>query len=494
MQQEAIVLGIFFVTTDQLHKATGPECLTGPLQVPHWHANTGVATGYNKDFVSFIFIDPGGCGLGKVAEVPVANVSIGTSGVDVLSCDLDGCVMLGGPGNDQMTCTGNGCEMYGHDGSDAMSCATTLSSCVADAGAGNDNIQCTSAACDANGGLGLDNFTGGNGNDIYKDPDGVFSINSEAGSDTIITPQNIFPLGQVITINTGAGNDNVNIGGAPEPGSIVNLDINLGVGADVLYLVEEIAYGGNVLVNAADGNDFLEIGNEYYSPALRLISDSLLGFIPTASASFSITLNGGDGDDFISSGSQDDTINGGPGSDNLKGNGGNDMINGEGGRDFLDGGDGTNALDGGDGDDNCINGDQNNCEEEAEAFSLKLFEGGLPSDGLVNPGQEVTAVIETIDPLVSDVLFRWIDPDGNVAREVTVPVNSPAQDVFTPTIAGKWIVEADFLNGTVLREDLDVSFMVLPESSIGVVALLASSLGALAGYRYMRSRKAQFNA
>ncbi|MCX8103688.1 MAG: hypothetical protein N3E42_04545 [Candidatus Bipolaricaulota bacterium] len=67
-----------------------------------------------------------------------------------------------------------------------------------------------------------------------------------------------------------------------------------------------------------------------------------------------LTINGGEGNDYIFSGNKDDTLNGDAGNDRLYGNGGNDTINGGDGNDLLVGGRGQDTLTGGGGNDTFI--------------------------------------------------------------------------------------------------------------------------------------------
>ncbi|MDO8510272.1 MAG: hypothetical protein Q7S15_01470 [bacterium] len=52
----------------QVHVATGSEC----DKAPHYHANAGSVTALDGS----VLADPGGCGYGKVAEVPIEDVEI----------------------------------------------------------------------------------------------------------------------------------------------------------------------------------------------------------------------------------------------------------------------------------------------------------------------------------------------------------------------------------------------------------------------------------
>jgi hypothetical protein len=57
-----------------------------------------------------------------------------------------------------------------------------------------------------------------------------------------------------------------------------------------------------------------------------------------------------------------------------------------------------------------------------------------------------------------------------------------------PDEKGTWKVEADFGNGKVVEVTLDISFFVLPESPIGSLALVASTLASLGAFAFFRNR------
>jgi hypothetical protein len=92
----------------------------------------------------------------------------------------------------------------------------------------------------------------------------------------------------------------------------------------------------------------------------------------------------------------------------------------------------------------------------------------------------------------TEATFMWINPLGDVAREVTVPVLSPVSDTFSPNMAGVWTLMVNFHNREVLTEALtetfNVGFFVAPESPAGVAALVGSSLAALGGFPVFRRR------
>jgi DNA-binding beta-propeller fold protein YncE len=95
-------------------------------------------------------------------------------------------------------------------------------------------------------------------------------------------------------------------------------------------------------------------------------------------------------------------------------------------------------------------------------YSLTLYEGSNPSDGVINLGEDITAKATTNDSRVVNVKFTWIDPSNNVARTNTVNiVNGEASDTFTPNQVGTWKVVAEFSDGTIVVKELNVPFQVV---------------------------------
>ncbi|HEV8404571.1 MAG TPA: LamG domain-containing protein [Nitrososphaera sp.] len=121
-------------------------------------------------------------------------------------------------------------------------------------------------------------------------------------------------------------------------------------------------------------------------------------------------------------------------------------------------------------------------------YSLNLFEDGDPSDLVYNLGQEARAVAETDDPVVTQVEFAWTDPSANIETELVAMTLGSAESTIIPDEVGMWTVEADFGNGIVVRQELHIDFMVIPESAIGVIALMGSSLAALGGFMFWKRR------
>jgi hypothetical protein len=84
---------------------------------------------------------------------------------------------------------------------------------------------------------------------------------------------------------------------------------------------------------------------------------------------------------------------------------------------------------------------------EPKCYFLELYEDDIPSDRVINLGEDITAKATTNHSSVVNVTFRWIDPSNNEVRNTTVPiVNGEASDAYTPNQVGTWKVVAEFSN------------------------------------------------
>ena len=120
-------------------------------------------------------------------------------------------------------------------------------------------------------------------------------------------------------------------------------------------------------------------------------------------------------------------------------------------------------------------------------YNLNLFEGSNPSDGVIHLGDNMKAVVDTNNQFIFDVTFEWIDPSGNVDSTKTVRLFD-AEDTFTPDEVGTWTIKAHLSDGDIIVQTLHVDFMVIPESPIGTIALMASIFAALGGFVLMKKK------
>jgi hypothetical protein len=140
-------------------------------------------------------------------------------------------------------------------------------------------------------------------------------------------------------------------------------------------------------------------------------------------------------------------------------------------------------------------------------------------------GESVTAWAGTTDSAVDGVEFWWLDPAGNkiVSRiEIMGPFITPncpegapreiinwagnntniavyyAKDTRIPTVVGDWGVQANFYDPTAVKtvrgrcSDIikirATSFMVVPETTLGTMAVLLSMFGAFGVYTIRKKR------
>lgn len=115
-----------------------------------------------------------------------------------------------------------------------------------------------------------------------------------------------------------------------------------------------MAGGQELTIRAGAGDDVIEV-----APNVRV----------------NIVIEGGDGDDTISTGAGDDRIDGGAGKDTIFSGAGRDDIFGNSGNDVITGGDGVNIIHGGDGDDLVTAGSGTN-----------FIEGGAGNDSIRGGG------------------------------------------------------------------------------------------------------------
>ncbi len=98
----------------------------------------------------------------------------------------------------------------------------------------------------------------------------------------------------------------------------------------------------------------------------------------------------------------------------------------------------------------------------------------------VTLGAEVTATASTDDISIDQVTFTWIEPDTTtIGGGPTTDSSSPFEDSFTPDEIGTWTVRAEFEDGLVIEETVNVSFLVVPESPFGSIALVVAAFGSL---------------
>ncbi len=100
--------------------------------------------------------------------------------------------------------------------------------------------------------------------------------------------------------------------------------------------------------------------------------------------------------------------------------------------------------------------------------------------------------IEVIDPLWLDMPVRIdIDPwdDNGVYDEDRDPNEKAYRFEFVPNMAGRWQIWVGFTEQGWLSEEVEISYLVVPEYVIGSLASIVSSLAVLGAFLRLRHRK-----
>jgi hypothetical protein len=250
------------------------------------------------------------------------------------------------------------------DGNDQFTVGTGLTALAisADGGGGNDTLTGSDGAETLAGGAGNDTVTGGAGNDNLAGGDGNDTLVGSPGNDQMAGDAG----DDLLVWNNGDGSDTIDGGAGTD-----TVEVNSGTADDVFTV--NAATGGRVAfartstgpftldigtserlrVNAGDGNDQLTTGA---GVTIAMALDGGAGNDTLTSGDGADTLTGGLGNDNLSGGAGTDTILGGDGADTLAGGAGADTLAGAVGNDSLSGGAGADNLTGGDGNDTLAGG------------------------------------------------------------------------------------------------------------------------------------------
>ncbi|HSV61092.1 MAG TPA: peroxidase family protein [Variovorax sp.] len=236
------------------------------------------------------------------------------------------------------------------------------------------------------GDTGIDELTGGSGNDL------IFAGGGAIGAEQL---------------NGGAGDDLL-VGGSGVLGDVLDggldLDTMVGLGGSDTYIVDEL---GDVIVEAANaGTD--EVQTELIAYSLELIANvENLTYTGIDADSFTGTGNalnneitGGDLADTLSGLGGNDTLNGGLGADSLIGGDGNDQLNGGDDDDTLDGGIGNDTLDGGAGNDTLTAGAGN--DNLFGDDGNDVLDGGIGNDAMNGGDGDDTFLVDSATDTVAE--------------------------------------------------------------------------------------------
>jgi SdrD B-like domain/Subtilase family/CARDB/FG-GAP-like repeat/Cadherin domain/RTX calcium-binding nonapeptide repeat (4 copies) len=246
----------------------------------------------------------------------------------------------GGAGDDTIvgSLSGDG-AYYGDEGNDKITAGNGNNRL--DGGTGNDTLI---------GGTGKDYFQiGGTGNYYFKPGTGADSIDGGAGDDTltiynstdaantIIDYQTIdngtitggvnngttFKNIEEIVLDTGAGNDTVNIAVSSK------VTLNTGAGNDIINVEASYAPETSIRINSGTGNDIIVgrlIADGYSSYDGGDGNDKITAGDVTGDNRLGDNLDGGAGNDTLIGGTGDDSFVPGTGADRIDGRGGYDRL------------------------------------------------------------------------------------------------------------------------------------------------------------------------
>ena len=273
----------------------------------------------------------GGAGNDYLSDLGGKNYFDAGSGNDTVFGDIGNDTVIGGDGNDSISGWSGNDSLLGGSGDDEL--IGMDGDDLVDGGAGNDSIY---------GGSGNDKLNGVEGNDYIQGNDGTDTIYGGSGNDTLhkyLALGNSYLDGGVgeDTIWGGHGNDTI-IGGEGNDswlegyagddsisGESGNDKLNGDEGNDTLdggTSGDTIDGGvGNDLLIGGDGDDFIY---DQDSGIDTLIGGNGNDLLNSYTSAFADSLNGGEGNDTIYSGTSNDTLDGGIGQDEMWGGEGND--------------------------------------------------------------------------------------------------------------------------------------------------------------------------
>lgn len=262
---------------------------------------------------------------------------------------------------------------------------------------GNDDIDGSHLPETIRGGAGQDILNGGDAGDTLVGDSGNDTLDGDSGNDLISGGSGgdslLGDFGDD-TLEGGSGNDSLNGGHGDDlyvygrgDGTDRITEVSAGSGIDTLHLTDGltladfrlVGQSGDLLLVLTDGSGEIRLADQSQIHDAR-IETLILDDGTTIDLTGPLGMQGGDGDDLITSADTGDTVSGGAGGDNLDGLAGDDILfggsgrdtlEGDGGNDLLQGGSGADSLFGDAGDDTIQGGSGN--DDLAEGFGDDLY-------------------------------------------------------------------------------------------------------------------------
>ncbi|BCJ89620.1 hypothetical protein IZ6_03550 [Terrihabitans soli] len=267
----------------------------------------------------------------------------------------------------------------------------------------------------------------------------VGGVKMGGGDDVLVNAGNMTATGGS-AIDMGDGNDTVTL----KKNAQVSGDILLGAGNDTLTAVDgnrDIEGGaGDDVVTTGKGEDFVLGGTG---------NDTLDG------GTGNDMLDGGADNDFLFGGDGHDDIYGGQGNDALVGGEGDDTLKGDEGRDLLLGGARNDELDGGDGDDVLIGGSGNDVMTGGEGSDIFVFGSSFNRDNITDFNAAEDRIIVLTDAQIATLTGDLSNLDAVLASFDAITSGLGAGATFKNVGGGVEINSSVF--GKVLLEDLSIA-------------------------------------
>lgn len=351
-------------------------------------------------------------------------------------------VIFGGDGNDQLVGEGGDDSLHGDAGNDNL--FGDAGNDYLDGGSDNDSLSGGEGNDTLVGGSGNDNLFGGAGNDVLIGGKGTDYLDGGAGDDEYHSDS-----GSIDTVVDSQGNNTLVIGAS-------NLSaIQLAQGSNYTTLYTDASASSGLTMSTSDFSSVshIEVAGVRYTTS-EFISQlaaarggtftGTTGSDTLTAGAFSVTfnggygddqlngslqqdvLNGGDGSDVINAGDGNDSVIGGTGDDTLSGDAGDDVLDGEHGNDTLYGGTGrdriwaghgSDIVDAGEdddtvyggGDDDVITGGQgNDYLYGGQGADTYIYRTGDGNDTIIEEGSEVN-IFRFIGIEASDLSYRFIN-------------------------------------------------------------------------------------
>lgn len=412
----------------------------------------------------------GGTGDDTIIGGQKVDVIYGGSGNDTIRTSGHDDLVFGGSGNDDIGAGNGDDEVHGGLGNDIID--TGIGNDIVFGGAGNDTITgdmgdkvingdagadvidltLTNGVNNISGGKGDDTISGGSGSEILSGDEDSDTIEGGAGDDEIFggagnddlkgdTGDDLFiqyfsQSDSFDLIDGGEDNDTLQIHLAATDLSLAHLR------SDVLRLQNFIA--GNQIQQAytqlaitlftlglkVSNIESLEVYVEGVLQTLSYneINGDVSGNILDGTNGFDY-INGDAGNDIISGGAEDDDLRGGSGDDILYGENGWDILSGDDGHDVLFGGAGDDEIFGGAGDDILEGGSGNDIIYGGAGDDTVAYENAL--NGVIVDLSEERALDEVNDS--SDELYSIENVNGSAFDDTLI---GDALDNFLTAGAG----------------------------------------------------------